>query len=232
MSNELTETIKERVTEHYQDSGAGLLLLSDLGSELTALKIWPSPTEKRSLREIVEAVEGISVRNDGAFIAVMPKGLEQHADDVIAQRRELTFLKSLPRALLLAFTIVPKKGEVVSVRIGEKLVYETGPTHSEGMTPVDEDLRIPGLDVSDPSLAHERLKTLDQNIRTWCTRHAIDPADLVHSRPRILSKKQTSVSLTAAHGNALERLYAAQDPEVARKLSVPIDIALVLSRMP
>ncbi|WP_296075138.1 hypothetical protein [uncultured Agrobacterium sp.] len=225
--------IKKRVDDYYRDDAPGLLLLSDIGAELRASNIWPSPNEKRPLREIVEAVQGVSVESDGAFIAVVPKGLERRAEKVIAQRRDLFFLRSLQKALLLAFTIVSKKGQVVSVRIGEKLVYETGVTVGKGMTPVDEDLRIPGLDVSDlTSLKDERLRTLDQNIKTWCARHSIDPADLTYSRPKLLSKKQTSLSLTEAHGNALERLYAAQDPDVARKLSVPIDIALVLSRMP
>ncbi|KPL68282.1 hypothetical protein SZ64_09195 [Erythrobacter sp. SG61-1L] len=230
----IEDQIKKLVEEHYEGGEAGILLLSQIGMRLTKEGLWPPANDKRTLYEAAEATPDIAVVRDESaksFIAVVKAGEEQRAVRAIADRQKRYFLRTLPRAFLLAFTLDIADGQVMSVRLGAKISYLAGPVAEEGTIVVDQDLRLPDLDVSDlGELPQADVEKLDTNIRAWCERHHVDPDSLsrVHSKPSSTAPK----ALSTTQSSALERLYAAQDPEVAKRLSVPIDIALVLSRMP
>ncbi|AMK26129.1 hypothetical protein [Sphingobium sp. TKS] len=224
--------IKALVEEHYKDPKAGLLLLSQIGMQLTEAGLWPSAHDKRTLYDAVEATAAVkAVRDDDAksFIAVVLAGDEQRAIRAIDDRRKRHFLRGLPRALLLAFTLATPQDQIMSVLIGHKITYSVGPELAEGAIRVDEDLRLPGLTVMDiAALGDEEVEQIDTRVRAWCERHNIDPASLA----RMPAKPGPPAPAPSFKGSsALERLYAAQDPDVAKRLTVPIDIALALSRM-
>ena len=107
---------------------------------------------------------------------------------------------------------------------------------AEGWIEVDADLRLPGVDAADiDGLDAATAGDLEARIRAWCDRHQIDAASLVRLRRR--HGKPAEATTAAAPGragasSALERLYEAQEPHIAKRLTVPIDIALVLSRIP
>ncbi|MFD0850533.1 hypothetical protein [Sphingosinicella xenopeptidilytica] len=226
--------IKRLVEEHYADAEAEVLLLSNLGVRLTKEGLWPPANDKRTLLEAAEATADITVVRDEtakSFIAIVRAGDEQRAVRAIANRQKRHFLRGLPRALLLAFTLDMAEGQVMAVRLGPKISYVGGPAAEEGSIVVDQDLRIVGLDAMDvTALSEADVERLDTNIKAWCERHEVDPSSLV----RVHGKSAAAKAPTAApaRSSALERLYAAQEPDVAKRLSVPIDIALTLSRMP
>lgn len=194
--SQIADAIYAALNHHYRNPHVGLLLLSDIGANLTALKIWPSLTESRRLKEVVEDLEGISLRCDGGFVGVVPDGFEPRADQVIEKRRRLAFLRSLPKAILLAFTTITTERQVIGIGIGTrgKLFYEAGAILGMGVRMVDDDLRIPGMEVSDLTLQKpDVLGLLYQNIHKWCARHCIDPDGLAYHRLKTRSKMSPSV---------------------------------------
>lgn len=222
------------VTEHYGTPGADLLLLSHLGKTLADGHIWPATGDKRTLYETVEAIEGLRlIRDDNtsAFIAVVPNGSEQMAQKKISDRQKRYFLRGLPRALLLAFTLPIPAEKVVSVRLQPKVVYRVGEVAAAGEIPIDADLRMPVEGAGDvDAMSVEDVERLDTNIRAWGLRHGIEMSTLKRgAQPPAPQSEHPQVQRTPA-GSALERLYAAQDPEVAKKMIVPIDIAILLGR--
>lgn len=222
------------VSEHYGTPGADLLLLSHLGKILTDRHIWPATGDKRTLSQTVEAIESLRLIRDErspAFIAVVPKGSEQLAQKKIADRHKRFFLRGLPRALLLAFTLPIAADKFVSVRLQPKVVYRIGDVAAAGELLIDADLRMPAEGAGDvDAMSVEDVERLDTNIRAWCVRHGVEVSTLKRgARPSAPQGEPPQVQRTSA-GSALERLYAAQDPEVAKKMIVPIDIAILLGR--
>ncbi|MDQ1194346.1 hypothetical protein QE435_000036 [Rhizobium sp. SORGH_AS 787] len=179
--SQISDALYAALNHHYRNPHVGLLLLSDIGASLTASKIWPAPTENRRLKEIIEDLDGMSLRCDRGFVVVVPNGYEQRADQVIEERRRLEFLRSLPKGLLLAFTTIATERQVVGVGIRGKLFYEAAAILGTGVRLVDDDLRVPGMEVSDlPSQRDDLLKLLYQNIHIWCDRHCLDPHGLAY----------------------------------------------------
>lgn len=231
----IEDDIKALVEEHYKDPDAEILLLSNIGMKLTKQSLWPPANDKRTLFDATEDTPGVKpVRDDRArsYIPVVLEGDEPRAIKAIDAHKNRFVLRSYPRALLLAFTLEIAEGQIMSLKLGPKITYQGSPTLEEGTLRVDDDLRLPGLDIFDlPSLGDEDIETLATNIRAWCERHHVDQSTLVRTQAR--KPEPVAVAVPAASSSsALERLYAAQMPEVAKKLIVPIDIALALSRLP
>lgn len=230
----IEDAITQIVEDHYQPGQRRLLMLSNLGARLSKLKYWPLPPEdKRSLRDVIDAMPEFSVEGDPeseSFLAVVRKGEEQRVRDEIAARKLRYFLKGLPRALLIAFTLETAPGNPIYLRLEQRITYLAGPhVPDENEVLVDDDLRLPGLEVGDiDEMADGNTKQLETNIRTWCERHGIDPDRLKRKSKPIAGHLTTAFKASSA----LERLYAAQDPEIAKRMTMPIDIALALSRLP
>jgi hypothetical protein len=230
----IEDEIAAIVAEHYEPGHQRPLMLSNVGARLSKLNHWPLATgDKRTLLEIVEAMPQVSVVIDPAsksFIAVVPAGQEQLAHDAIAARRHLYFLRGLPRALLLAFTLDLADGQQMYVQLGPRVTYVAGPDAGDpDAILVDADLRLPGLDITQlDAQAVAGAAELEDKIKQWCARHHLEP-EMLARKVRPASSTRPPVAKTA---NALERLYAAQDPDVATRLAIPLDIALTLSRLP
>jgi hypothetical protein len=230
----IEDEIASIVAEHYQQGEQRLLMLSNLGARLSKLGHWPLPPgDKRTLFDVVEAVPKVSVVVDPeskSFIAVVPAGQEKLAHDAIAARRHLYFLRGLPRALLLAFTLDLAEGQKIFVQLAPRVSYIVG--QDAGVADaivVDPDLRLPGLDVDQlDAQALQSAEQLEGKIREWCARHQLEPQTLARKPRPAASTRQPATKPSSA----LERLYAAQEPDEAKRLSIPLDIALTLSRLP
>lgn len=222
------------VEEHYATPEADLLLLSHLGKMLTAGGYWPRMGDNRSLYETVDAIDRIRlIRDDkaSAYIAVVLKGNERLAQERIANRHRRLFLRGLPRALLLAFTLQVPADKVISVRLQPKTVYRIRDVIEPGEYLIDADLRMPTESAGDiDAMSVEDVERLEKNIRAWGLRHEVEVSTLKRGDQSSTPQSKRPEGLRAPVKSALERLYAAQDPEVAKKLIVPIDIAILLGR--
>jgi hypothetical protein len=222
------------VSEHYSTPGVDLLLLSHLGKTLADDQMWPAAGDKRTLYETVEGIGSLRLIRDDkapAFIAVVPNGSEQMAQKKIADRHKRFFLRGLPRALLLAFTLPIPADKVVFVQLQPKVLYRIGEVAAAGEFPIDADLRMPVEGAGDvDAMSVEDIERLDTNIRAWGVRHEIEVSTLKRGAQRSAPQAEHPQIQKNSTGSALERLYAAQDPEVAKKMIVPIDIAILLGR--
>lgn len=216
--------------DYYAQPGAGVLMLSNIGAHLSKVGLWPSKDDRRSLHDIAAHAAGLTIVRDPdaqSFIAVVLAGDEQRAELAIAERHKRVFLKSLPRALLLAFTVELADSQTMYVQLHPRVTFHINGREGQDLIVVDAELRRPGMRIDDiDELALEQVEVLDQSIRTWCERHDIDVSTLQRRVARPAAVQQPQRSRTA-----LERLYDAQEPGVAGRLTVPIDIALALSRM-
>jgi hypothetical protein len=230
----IEDQVAEFVKAHYAREGAEILLLSKLGEQLIKDGAWPlDRSDKRTLFQVAEATPGISIVTDPsvkAFIALVEAGNEQHARDEIERRKKLFFLRGLPRAVLLAFTLEMAPGSAMYLALTPRPEYRGGlPVDDPNFQLVEEDLRLPGLDVTDlENMSEDNRGRLETNIREWANRHGVDWSTLKQRR----TPTQQTVSAPTRALSALDRLLAAQAPDVAKRLNIPIDIAVALSRLP
>lgn len=228
--------ISELVEAHYHLESAEILLLSNLGERLIKDGMWPPERgDKRSLYQVAEAAPGVSIVTDSrlqAFIALVQEGDEQRARDEIEKRCKLLFLRGLPSALLHAFTAEAAPGVDIWVSLAPKAHYRiTTDAPDQGFYKIDDVLRIPGLDVTDvDALADPDRARLEANIREWAARYEID-LKIVGRRKRV-NREASAKPAEGAATTALDRLYAAQAPDVSKRITIPIDIAVTLSRLP
>ena len=211
-----------------------MLLLSNLGFQLKEAGIWPAAGDTRPLRDAVAATPGLHIVQDPdarSFLAVVKEGDEQRALDAIERRHRLVFLRGLPRPVILAFTLEVPEGQAMHLQLAPRPSFVTGTEAvPDGFYPVDPELRMPGLDVEDLStLTPDQAGALEEKVRKWFQRYGIDLGTLGAHRagpaaqPAAAPRREVS---------ALDRLLAAQQPDVARRMTVPIDIAVALSRLP
>jgi hypothetical protein len=228
--------ISKLVEAHYHPENAEILLLSNLGERLIKEGMWPLERgDKRTLYQVAEAAPGVSIVTDPrlqAFIALVKEGDEQRARDEIEKRCKLAFLRGLPSALLHAFTAEAAPGIDVWMSLVPKAHYRTATVApGQGFYKIDDELRSPGLDVTDvDALAELERERLEFNIREWAARHQVDLKTL--GRRRRVARETLAKPVEEAAATALDRLYAAQAMDVAKRMTIPIDIAVALSRLP
>jgi hypothetical protein len=236
----MEERIQELVKEHYGPGGSsGVLLLSSLGFALKDRGYWPDPSDSRTLNDIAESTPGVTVVRDKeapAFIPVVIEGEEASAQEAISDHKRRLFLRTLPRALLLAFTLEIANGQYMSVQLEPRVAYRGGPQIDEGWLPVEGEYRRSQLDIRNlKEFSPAQVEDLVGAVRSWCAARNIAPESIVRKQAEWARRSREVHDETpsgVAKSSALERLFAAQDPEIAKRLAIPMDIALALSRMP
>lgn len=231
----LEDQIREIVEQHYQVSNSRLLLLSHLGKILSDRGLWPKAGESRTLLDTVGNVRGVSIIRDEkaeAFIAVVREGEESIAEKEIVRRHKLFFLKGLPRALILAFTIPIEDPARMFVRLAPKLQYKIDAAGGDDEIVVDSDLRVPrGDSIELDELEIKEIERLEVGIRSWADRNGIDLTTLRRNYNSVPKNNRRLTSSTKdMHSSALERLFAAQESEVSKRMVIPLDIAILLGK--
>jgi hypothetical protein len=229
----IEERIAELVSAHYAKEGAQLLLLSNFGVQLSKLGLWPIPGETRSLHDVVKSVATVEIIPDPdaqSFLAVVLVGDEARAHDAIERRHRLAFLRTIPRAVLLAFTVETPEDQPIYIRLEPRPGYVIGPEAApEGHVVIESEFRLPGVDIGKlHNLSIDQIESLGSKIRLWCDNHNIDPGRFGRREASAIGTE----SVDRKSSSALERLYAAQPPDIAKRLAIPLDIALALSRLP
>jgi hypothetical protein len=232
------EDLAERVRRHYQTTESPLLL-ADLGVELRNARIWPVDGDKRplahALAEIAPALTVLSDPGSKAFVVVTLKGEEDKAHRAFARRRRERLLRRLPRAMILAFCATLEEGSAVYLCKTPPYRYSSGPDPGAGWWPVEPEFRAPGLFIDfNRSVGAGNADRLMQGIEAWAERHGADLDALAAAEVRSPTRPPVPNAdfPVPTVANALERLCNAQPPELAKRLVVPMDIALLLSRSP
>lgn len=234
-SEEFARRLKDLVDQHYTADPDRPLLLSQLGGWLDKQDIWPESRNNRSLKQLIEQLPelGLHILRDPkspAFITVTPTQLLPKVQEAIAKRsmneKTQVRLEEISWPVLLAFCIETQQGTPV-------YLSRTRPFRFLKAIPidqpanwilVDEEYRRPGLrlDKLNTLRTDDRL-ALAASIQNWCVKHDL--------RVEQFFSQDQDGSPEMAGPNALDRLLAAQTPDVARKLVIPADIAQALARM-
>lgn len=144
------------------------------------------------------------------------------ASDVLPVR-----LEEIVKPVLLAFC-VDVQNKPVFIKRSRPFRYEIGsikPDHSTDYVLVEPEYRRPGLRIDNLHLLslNDR-KDLESRIQKWVAIHGLQ----VEQFSRI---DQDEKELLEVGKSALDRLLSAQAPDIAARLVIPADIALILSRI-
>jgi hypothetical protein len=234
--------IIERIRTHYENSSEPLLL-SQFGKSLRVEGLWPVESETRSLREVIESqrpeVDVIRDPTALAFAVVVTKGKESIAHEIIKARHDNALLINLPRSVILAF--VARKPDGLNMFLQTKNPFKyliSVSPDGEDYVLVDEEFRIRTVYFEKLSeLPKEQADQLSDNIRKWAARHSISLDTFYSKDVRTERPPSNRFVGQASHQpintrSALERLRAAQPPDIRDRIVVPIDIALKLSQLP
>lgn len=239
--DKLDQKIQQLVKTHYESSSAPLLL-SQLGKSLRVEGFWPSDNGSKTLREVIEGLSpDILVKRDPdalAFAVVVTKESEHIADTAIETRRTYRFLNDLPRSLTLAFVVEVPSDQQIFVQRKPPFRYQISDDalDTDEYALVNPDLRVEGVYVDrmrdiDPDKANE----LATNIRDWISKNGLSLEYLRQSErhpPPGQGERLPTPQSSGRSASALERLLSAQPRDVARRMVIPADIALALSRIP
>jgi hypothetical protein len=231
MTNEpqnLIESIRAMVAEHYRKASSPLLL-SQLGKILKDKGLWPiAGTAEGSLRKLIEDTSDpdlIIVRdpNAAAYIVVTDSANHDKINAIIAARKkisgDLIDLARLPKSFLNAFCV--RQEGMLPVFLSktqphEYLLTVPLPEKADEYWRIDTKYRLPGLRIGNIERLPDSIRrVLNQKIERWSADIGVNPDSLYVAQSR--------------DSNALSRLFAAQSPEIAKKLLIPADIALLLS---
>jgi hypothetical protein len=234
---EFRERLKTKVREHYAAS-LSPLLLSHLGSDIEKNGAWwPKDKGQRSLKQlIVETcapdLEIIWDKKSPAYVAVVTPEVKANVETQIEQRfatkeTAIVRLEDIARPVLLAFCI-DVKNKPVYVRRSRPFRYEVGIPSAETVNEfilVDAEYRRPGLRIDNPTrVAQTDKRDLENLIQKWAAVHQVQI-------DQFLKLEQDDKEVQEGGKTALDRLIAAQPPDITNRILIPADIAQVLSRI-
>jgi hypothetical protein len=234
-AKEFADRLKALVDQHYAANADRPLLLSQLGGWLEKQDLWPEQRNSRSLKELIEQMPelGLHILRDPkspAFITVTPTQLLQRVQDAISKRSaseaQKVRLEEIAWPVLLAFCVELPQGTPIYVsRTRPFRFIKTIPVdQAANWILVDEEYRRPGLRLDKlNALKTEDRLALATAIQNWCLKHDL--------RIEQFFPTDQDNSAELAGPNALDRLLAAQNPDVARAMVIPADIAQALARM-
>lgn len=232
---EFQNRIKAIVQEHYEKTRTPLLL-SHLGSRIEKEQLWPDDRGQQSLKQLIEAVKPdlqiVFDKRSPAFVAV---ATPDSRDDVLQQIRarlgekETTpvRLEDLARPILLAFCI-GVQNQSIYIRRVRPFRYDVGtiPAGSESeYVVIEPEYRRPGLRIDNLNqITLSDRKDLENRIQKWATVHSLD----IEQFSRL---EHDDKEVSDAGKTALDRLLAAQPPDIAKRMMIPGDIAQFLSQI-
>jgi hypothetical protein len=241
MTPDEIEKIYREVKEHY-DGSSHPYYLSRVGTFMAENKISkaPSVSLKDYLSEIFK--ERLPIVQDPtvpARVAITtPETKEQVTAQIVGKSQAALGIsevdhRRLPFALLAAFCKPLTEGKRLFFRTAQPFRYHADferpadPTYIE----IDPDFLIPSLWGKDAkSLSEEERVEINRKIGEWSRNKSINLQSLyVKQGDRDLAPRGQR---TLSSDNALQRLIAAQDPELRDRIRIPLDIADALMRIP
>lgn len=231
--DETKQAVLELAARHYADSDEPLYLAS-VGQALRAQKLWPIEGEGSSLKDwlggLKPDLELLQDVDKPARVAIAPPNKAERVRAIIEGLRNAELLSTLARPVLLAFCVRGQEASPVFVTRRPPFKYTlVAPADPQNYHVIPPDLRLPGLRLMAASkMAPSDAAALAERIQHWADAQAVALASL--SRQAAESDRPAAEEVTIGTMSALDRLIAAQRPEVRQHLVVPADIAQLLSR--
>lgn len=232
---EFKEKLIQIVRSHYAGRRTPLLL-ARLGTELDKADAWPEERGQRNLKQLINElaapeIELIWDKRSPAYIAVATADVRESVvtqmEERLGVRAGAVRLEEVVRPVLLAFCI-DVHDQPVYVRRVHPFRYEVGevsPEQASMYVLVEAEYRRPGLRVERlQSLSSVDKADLANRIQRWAVAHGLTVEQFYKS-------DKDAKDVISGEGSALDRLLAAQAPDVAQRLMIPADIAQILSRL-
>ena len=234
--DEFQQKIKDRVRAHYAANQTPLLL-AHLGAEIEKHDEWPTDRGQRNLKQLITEtcapdLQIVWDRRSPAYIAVVTPevraDVEAKITDRFADKHPVPVrLEEIVKPVLVAFC-VNVHNQPVYIKRTRPFRYEVGsipPDRATDYILVEPEYRRPGLRIDHPHLlSFSDRKDLESLIQKWAAVHGVQ----VEQFSRIDQDEKEPLE---AGRTALDRLLAAQPPDVAQRLMIPADIAQILSRI-
>lgn len=208
---------KEKITEYLR--AAGPKLLSSVGEQFTGCE---RPEGK--LKLILES-NGIHVRDvgGGRFYAY----LDEQEGDMASLGEAAPPVSAYKRALLLAFCRRLEEGASMGFNPvdGKYVVLRGDDELEDGVLPVEEEFRHPGLDID--NLSEENRAELLASIKDWCNKHNVSRFTLIKAGTAPASPVHPGV------GRLLRLFLDAQPRDIRDRVNLPgalLEQLLQLSR--
>ncbi|MBY5610431.1 hypothetical protein HFO32_21135 [Rhizobium leguminosarum] len=228
--------IISKAKSHYSNSSEPLLL-SDFGKLLRNEKLWPVEGKKKLAEYLEEMKPDIDVVRDGSapsYAVVVLEDNRDIAEQAIKIRQDRSFLRSLPKSVLIAFVANEVPGARIYLQTKPPFRYQhsTLPP-SDDYIEVPSGKRISGLHADEVlEWRVEAVRDLAAKVRTWLEDNGVVIEFVSRARPdTYITPEPTARKVIPTAGiSMLERLYSAQPLGVAEKMVIPVDIALLLSK--
>jgi len=228
----------EIVREHYEQANRPPLLLAQLGARLKSADAWPADRRGRNLRQLLEEiVPELEIVRDSmspAFVAVAPHDQSARVKRIIEERQRAKAgvarfpIGEIEWPVLLAFCVRTQQDAPVYLRIRRPFRYRLEPPSPEDANDyaiVEPEFRRPGLRVDRvEEMSPSDRDDLSDKVQRWTAQHGVDLRQISRWQGR-----EKDEAVTAA--SALDRLLAAQRPEIASQLVLPADLAQLLARI-
>lgn len=230
---ETKRAVLELAQTHYARSDEPLYLAS-VGQALRVRALWPIEGETRSLRGWLKALEpDIRVLQDETNLARVAIALPDKAEGVnasFASLRATEFLSSLARTVLLAFVVRGEEESPVFVTRRPPFKYTiVPPADRAGYHVIAPEYRLAGMRLAAVAkMPAEDVRRLAETIQRWALANGVALETL--TREVAETQKPTLDEVALGTMSALERLIAAQRPDLRQQVVIPADIAALLSR--
>ena len=233
---EFQQRVKELVRTHYAGNRTPLLL-AHLGLQIEKLQAWPSDRGQRNLKQLITEtcepeLQIVWDKRSPAYIAVVTPEVRSEIESQIATRLGSTAasqvrLEDIAWPVLLAFC-VNIQNQPVYIKRTRPFRYEVGSIPADRVTEyvlVETEFRRPGLRIDHPDqLPISERRDLESLIQRWAAVHGLETDQF--------SKREQDEKVGSETGKtALDRLLAAQPPDLAQRLMIPADIAQILARI-
>ena len=233
MIEETRQAVLELAEQHYGKSDEPLYL-SELGTTLRGRRIWPVEGEQRSLKDWLKTLEPdirvIQDQTTPARVAIATPSKAERVNEILLGLRNAEFLASLARPVLLAFCVRGIEDGPVFITRRPPFKYTlVQPQDGENYHVIPPECRLPGLRLATlGKMAPSDVVHLGANIQRWAGAQAVDLGSLTREVAGIQQPVAEEVAIGTM--SALERLIAAQRPDLRNQVVIPADIAALLSR--
>ncbi len=233
MEDDTRQAVHDLAEAHYGKSDEPLYL-AGVGQALRGQKLWPIDGEGRSLKDWLKALEpDIRVIQDEtkpARVAIATPAKAERVAGIIHDLRNAELVNTLARPVLLAFCVRgAEQGPVFLSRRAPFKYTLVEPPDPQNYHVIPPALRLPGLHLmTSAKMPASDVAQLGANIQRWADANAVALASLT----REVAETNRPVAEEVAIGtmSALDRLIAAQRPDLRTQVVIPADIAALLSR--
>jgi hypothetical protein len=230
---DIRDTVLDLARTHYQDSDEPIYL-AGLGMTLRNQSLWPIDGEKRSLKDWLTTLEPelrvVQNERSPARVAIVTPEKAELVEALLLDLNHSHLVNTLVRSVLLAFVVRGDEDAPVFLARRPPFKYTlVKPDNLEDFHTISAEFRIPGLKLTAVSkMAASEVGKLGSNIQRWADTNRIKLETLTKAAAQAQLAPLDEVAVGTM--SALDRLLAAQRPEVRAGLVVPADIAVLLSR--